>query len=281
MVFCRDQHDADGEEGKHHGADMRGGAGEHVVGEGEDQHEDRGRHRPAQVCMRDHVLHAVREPADHTKFVQLVGHHDERTEPDERIPGAFFRQHIIPVDRAGDQESEETEHCDHGRVEREGRSEDHRRNVGPKDQQHDESADHHHFLARQRPHRRQFLPGIRNGIRRALKLRRRDHVEHERHDHERDQTRHEHGQRPGNPGQLHRAAGRLRDIFEHQRVRRGRGDEHRRRNRVGVIIHQRQIGADLTLRPLCRIRIEGIGDRLHDRVDDAAATCGVARCKRR
>ncbi|MNJ77561.1 hypothetical protein D3C77_750890 [compost metagenome] len=60
-----------------------------------------------------------------------------------------------------------------------------------------------------------------------------------------------------------------------QRVRRSRGDKHRRGDRVDIVINQRQITANLAGGFQFRFRIKTIGDRLHNRVNDTTATRGI------
>jgi len=59
----------------------------------------------------------VGEPFHEPEGVQLSGHHDQPSKPDEGIPGAFFGQDIFPPDHPGDQHDGNTEDGHHGRIE--------------------------------------------------------------------------------------------------------------------------------------------------------------------
>ena len=105
-----------------------------------------------------------------------------------------------------------------------------------------------------------------------------NHQRHHQHGHEAGQK---HGQGPSAPAQMNIAVGGFGNNIHHQRVGRGGGDKHRRGNRVAVVIHERQIFADAPLRAFFGVGIIARGNRLHHRVDNAAAARRVARRYRR
>ena len=267
--------------GQQRGGDVRGGAGEGVVrvevDEGEQDHRD----EPGQGEGFDTTFNLSREVGDDAEFVQPVGHHDQRAEPDERIPSAFFRRDIAPTQHAADEQDAETEEGGRGRIEFQGGDVgEMERNIRPEEQQQGKDAEHPPFITLDFAEGSEFFVGENSGIGGFPDFRRVNEIKHQRHQQDTDHARNEHGDRPGRPAHMKIAADHLVDGVHHQRVRGGGGDEHAGSDGVGVVIDQGEIAPDLALRTFGRIRIEGAGDGFHDGVDDAAAARGVRRGNR-
>ena len=162
-----------------------------------------------------------------------------------------------------------------------GFAENHGRNARPQNQQHGKNRQHD-FLAA--VHRSLLLQAVFGKLRRVggfLDFGRINEIQHQRHQEHCHQARQQHRQSPSAPAQMNLAVGGFGYQIDHQRIGCGGGDEHRRSNRIAVVVHQSQIAADSALRSFFGVGIIAGRNRLHHGVDDAAAARGVAGRDRR
>ena len=244
----RAQRHARAQKGGEHGADVRRGAGEHVVRIHIGQREQRAGGDAAQAQMPDGVFERAGKPGDQPQLVEKAGHHHQRGKPHHRVPGAFFLEHVVPGQRAGEQKQRQ---ADEGRgrgVDCPGRPQQPGRHARPQKQQQGKDGEHDFFVRAHGAHFGQALAGEGGGVGRVLDLGRVEQIQRQRHEGKGQQAGREHGDGPLAPAQLKVAAHGFGDEVDDQRVGRGGGDEHGRADGVAVVVGQRQVAADAPLR---------------------------------
>ena len=250
-----------------HRDDLRGVRREQIVHVEVDEREDGERHQPRQAV--DAGRHLVADPVDHLELAEFVGHRDEHTEEDQRLPRSGVGDDVLPRQHAGDEKNRDA---------REGR----RRRVDvqlfaktPQDEQQHERGSENPLVARHRATLLQFVAREGGGLRCLLERRRVDLRHHPRRRDEADETGNDRGEGPVAPGDLdlHLLRGLL-----GQRISRHRGEEHGGGDHVDLQRRQHQVGAEFAPRGIgLRRRVDEFGERSHDRVDHSARACGVRR----
>ena len=65
--------------------------------------------KPAQPNVGNAALQTLREPRNQPEFIQIGGHHNQRTEPNDGVPRAFLFQHVVPCQYACQQQQHQAQ----------------------------------------------------------------------------------------------------------------------------------------------------------------------------
>mmetsp|Transcript_10546 Transcript_10546/g.29803 ORF Transcript_10546/g.29803 Transcript_10546/m.29803 type:complete len:568 (+) Transcript_10546:36-1739(+) len=258
-----------GQESRAQSGELRGLGGEQVVQQEVRDVEGDEHGRPAEVHGGEAGVHLGGQGPDQAELLELGGHGDQDSEPDERVPGTLLLQEVVPRQHPSDHLQSDSDHRRGGPRDAELVSKD------PQDHgEHHGSGDHPLDLL----HGAQLLELLGRGlwgVRRLLDLRRHDLVDDQRRQEQPSEPGNDPGLEPSDPRVGHRVAqvgGEHESQGVLRRPREGDAREVGGRLQLGLGQERPQL-----VRSLSRQGSRLLGQRHDDREVDAAAPGGGAR----
>lgn len=259
--------DAHSQEGAVHGGDMRGGAGEQVVGQEVHNAQDDERSDPGQAAHS--AGHKGAEPGDEAQGVEVGGHHDQHGEPHQGVPCAFLVLDVVPGEDVGEEQEAQADESGDGGVEVDGAAGD------PQSQDDEEHTDHELLAGLHGAHLGQLLLGKLGGLRGFFDLRRINDEDDDGDHDQTDQTGNERGDCPAEPVDVNAAKGG--GQRSRQRVGGHGSEEHAGGDHIGLEGGDMQVRADLALGAVVRLGTKDVGECLDDGEDNATGAGRVGR----
>ena len=179
--------------------------------------------------------HGQCEPVDKTGARQAIGHHYQRRQVHQGVPGAGIFSDVLPRHHVQGQHQRYRQQTDRGGIQ-------YLAAKHPQTQAEQHQANQRVLLARQLAHFPQRAIGPGSDFAAVRNARFVQVIGNQRRNHQQQQTDRQEGQEPLHPADMH--AGDFADELDAQHVRCGAGDEHRGADAGPDHHHPHQVTAD-------------------------------------